>query len=97
MCVVWKIKPDKVKVLVEGGRGGRGWVESKQQLYLDLFLTLPNKRMWRNRIKYFSQAERIILPSNTNQVDMVSKMTRNAAVFHCGCSFYHIPNSKYFL
>lgn len=57
---------------------GDGGAESKQQLYPDVFLTLPNKCMWRNRIKHVSQAEKIILFSNTNQVNMVSKMIRNA-------------------
>ena len=57
---------------------GDGGAESKQQLYPDVFLTLPNKCMWRNRIKHVSQAEKIILFSNTNQVNMVSEMIRNA-------------------
>ena len=62
---------------------GDGGAESKQQLYPDVFLTLPNKCMWRNRIKHVSQAEKIILFSYfSNHTFMLKDLTLSFPSYH---------------
>lgn len=69
---VWSEKSNQTKCVFEEERGGERTVRIKTAT-VSGFVFSSAKCMWSNRIKQFSQAERILLLSNINQVKMVSK------------------------